>query len=607
MSGKSVCKKLLVEHCDAIHAAAGTRMRVEYPCDDAAPPLVRCCDGMVLLNRIGNVLSQPTPVGEYTEDGARAYNIEDLDMASAFTSDSALEGFYEEDAVQEERRPYGTWRQLTNAIAREVTSMLKSPATRVVVLGFDKKKFVDGVKRLTHAKRRDRRAEDRAKQIAKDEAAGLTPTRGIPFKYEDIVDSALVPYPWKEVLHGHGQASAIIRYITTRLLRFFKPPHPGQALIVDGHELALADATAARLGECMLDRTPISIAAGVREVAPWFENAIGEFDHTAFFYVRRLTTDADVQARYGLNPDTAPRARVHIRTNDTDTIMMGLVFLERLAVTAPQTAGMELAMEIPHRAPVKHDMCIDVQRMLTTLTRKHGTAVRYPGSYFAYGLYLKENDYDVPFMKGVGHVAFMRALVHYPHAIGDLVQPPTPLTPTVHCESARKVRLMEDAACSSNAVAIDLTVDSPTPGLYSSDDEQTTGRKRKRSPEEDAPTSGGAFQVDPWSVVRLAAACYYEVVHYRTAAQHAAREEKVRTGKFKELDRELLSHEFITNVCKKRKASAITPAELDAKARRHGYYVAITEDLMLGHPRSIPFEVAHEHGYDPAKYKTTFQ
>jgi len=603
MSGKSVCKKLLVEHCDAIHAAAGTRMRVEYPCDDAAPPLVRCCDGMVLLNRIGNVLSQATPVGEYTDDGTRAYNIADLDMDSAFTSDSALEGFYEEDAVQEERRPYGTWRQLANAIAREVTSMLKSPSTRVVVLGFDKKKFVDGVKRLTHAKRRDRRAEDRAKQIAKDEAAGLTPTRGIPFKYEDIEDSALVPYPWKEVLHGHGQASAIIRYVSTRLLRFFKPPHPGQALIVDGHELALADATAARLGECRLDRTPISIAAGVREAAPWFENDIGEFDHTAFFYVRRLTTDADVQARYGLDPAVAPRARVHIRTNDTDTIMMGLVFLERLAAAAPQTAGMELAMEIPHRAPVKRDMCIDVQRMLTTLTRKYGAAVRYPGSYFAYGLYLKENDYDVPFMKGVGHVAFMRALVHYPHAIGDLVSPPML---NEQRESARKKRIVEDAACSSNAVAIDLTVDSPTPGLSSSNDEPADAHKRKRSPDVVA-VPARAFQIDPWSVVRLAAACYYEVVHYRTVAQHAAREEKVRAGKFRELDRELLSHEFITNVCKKRKASAITPAELDAKARRHGYYVAITEDLMLGHRRSIPFEVAHEHGYDPTKYKTTFQ
>lgn len=601
MSGKSECKKLLVGLCDAINAAAGARTRVEYRCDEAAPPLVRCCDGMVLLNRIGNVLSQATPVGKYTDAGDRAYDLAALtmDVGDAYALDE--DAAYEEPAA-EARPAYGTWRQMANAIAREVTAMFKSPATRVVVLGFDKKKFVDGVKRLTHAKRADLREIARAKQIAKDTAAGLTPTRGIPFAYEDIRDDALVPYPWSEVLHGKGQASAVIRYICARLLRFYKPPHPGQALIVDGHELALADATAARLAECPLDRTPVSIAAGAREAAPWFANDIGEFDHTAFFYVRTLATDAGVQARYGLDAATAPRARVHIRTVDTDTVMMGLVFLERMAAVAPQTAGMQLAMEIPHRAPIKHDMCIDLQRMLATLAGKYGATLRYPGSYFAYGLYLKENDYDVPFMKGIGHTAFMRALTYYPHAIGDLVHP------VPDEEPPRVSRGGADEGPSSGTV-IDLTgpydLRTPSPDAGAAED-GPGGRKRKRTP--DGPEiARRAFRVDAPGVVRLAAACYYETVHYRTAAQHAERERKVQEGKFRELDRGLLTHEFIVNVCKKRKNSAITPAELDAKARRHGYYVAITEDLMLGHARSIPFARATEHGYDPAKYPSTFQ
>ncbi len=654
MSGKSVCKKLLVAHCDAIHEAAGTRCRVEYPCAPDTPALVTCCDGMVLLNRVGNVLSQPTPVGEYTDRGFPAHAAE---VVLAEDGDVDADDFYgAEYAAPAARKPYGTWRQMYNAIAREVTTMFMRPGARIVVLGFDKKKFVDGVKRITHAKRSTSRASSRDKQIAKDEGLGLTPTRGIPFTHADIQENALIPYPWNEALHGRGQAAALIRFVCARFLRWFKSPREDQVLILDGHELEPADAGGIRHHfepyATILDRTPVYKIGGECGPAPWFTNAIGEFDHTAFFYARTIATDKLVQERYGLDPDTTPCARVHIRTNDTDTIMMGLVFLERLATIAPQTAGMQLCMEIPRKMPVKTDMCVDLQRMLATLTKKHGDVLRFPGSYFAYGLYLKANDYDMPFMSGVGHATFMSALEHYASAIGDLVGPqqtevsPSPEPSPVKCrcsnndsnclcvyydpltseseeeegedhkrkrvdepnEPSKRARTpLSDPPCSSTSAYAERTIAPLEIDLCnsSSDDERGVVLAPRRTVEATAGTV--TFCVDDQAVMRFVAACYYDVVHYRTKEQRAERDKKTRAGTYKGIDRRLLSQEFIVNVCKKRKASAITPRELAAKTRRHNYYVAITEDLMLGYPRSIPFERAVDHGYDRATYGTTFQ
>lgn len=631
MSGKSVCKKLLVELCDQINGDAGRRERVEYPCTKEIPALASCCDGMVLLNRIGNVMSRPTKIGEYTDKGfttlPQSTNAE-VDYDNIDFNAPVDDG--DECGAPKKDSTYGTWRHMYNAIARELTAMFNRPTATLVVLGFDKKQFVDGVKRITHAKRSTNRGHTREKQIAKDDAAGVTSTRGIPFTFDEMREHALVPYPWNETLHGAGQAAAIIRFICVRLVRHYKPPRSGQFLILDGHSLCVTDMPPGRWSryEEEIDRIPVYVTAHTAGPAPWFKNDIGEFDHTAFFYVRKIATDPEVHELHNLDPATAPFARMHIRTNDTDTIVMGLVFLERLACIAPETTGMQLVMEIPRKKPAKTDTCIDIQRMLAAITARYEDQLRFPGAYFAYGLYLKENDYDTPFMKGIGHGTFMSALTHYAAAIGDLVEPR-------RMPRANSRAHITDVGASSSgcSVMIDL-VHSPASDETTSSEDDTYDVTRKRKHTDETPTEPShkrtrinASDSEPYSeayavapthivptaycvvenaVVRLAAACYYDAVFYRTKDQRETRAKKVRKGTYKGIAPGLLSYEFIVKTCKKRKASAITPHELAAKARRHNYFVAITEDLTLGFPRSIPFSRAHEYGYDCSSYQDTF-
>lgn len=625
MSGKSACKKLLLEECATICAEQNRQCRVEYPCTDTTPSMITCCDGMVMLNRIGNVLSQPTKVGEYTDDGFPAYTTttvpgEEIELDVGCAPED-LDAYFAAELTPDKKKAFGTWRQLYTAVTRELGGMFARPGMRVVVLGFDKKQYVDGIKRITHHKRAGNRESQRAAQIAKDEAAGLTPTRGIPFSYESINDHALIPYPWNVTLHGQGQAAALIRYVSVNLRKFYKPPREDQLLIIDGHSMRPEDVTFDGEAELLL-RTPLVIYPKTIWFDPNLANDIGEFDHTAFFYVRMFAMDKRTHSTYELDPENACSAQMHIRTNDTDTIIMGLVFLERLAQLDPRTAGLQVIMEIPRKMPVKTDMCINVRRMLTLLTEKYGSTLKFPGAYFAYGLYLKENDYDTQFMKGIGHATFMSALVNYSKAIGDLVHPrelkePPPV----------EIDVTGDAANHDEPMICLEIVDSDEEDSKGKEEAESSNggwmeRKRKRDSDDDseeefidvtdeppAPPAKNrqvftlAFKVDQSAVSRFVAACYYDALYYRTKEQKARREEQKREGKYDEVTAGLLGPELIENARKRRKMSGITQADLREKTKRHDYFVAITEELTLGFPRSIPFALAYDYGYSREEYR----
>ncbi len=616
MSGKSVCRKLLVDECARIAGSRGTPFRVEYPCTDDIPALATCCDGMVMLNRIGNVMSQPSKVGEYTDAGFPVFVV-DTPEPDANEEEATFLALYDiTESSPKIKKQYGTWSQMYTAIKRELDKMFKRPGTRIVVLGFDKKQYVDGVKRITHHKRSTQRANDRTNQILKDTAAGVTPTRGLPFTFESINDHALVPYPWNETLHGKGQCAALIRHFVCKMLRFYNPPSEGQVLIIDGHNLQVSDGVCS-LSQEELDCTPVVIE-GMRNyhVEPLLRNSIGEFDHTAFFYVRKLAIDTDVHATFRIEPEVAQAANVHIRTNDTDTLMMGLVFLERLSQLNPAVRDLTVVMEIPKKFPAKTDTAVNVRRVLHLLSEEHGSVLQYPGAYFAYGLYLKENDYDMPFMSGIGHTTFMSALVNYPYAIGDLVKPATEPRPT---EPPPPTPIQLDLSSSSD--------DEPETSQWTTkrkrEDEDTSEPAAKRVRVEEAedeptgyepPTTSGqsaqpssrfdlAFHVREDSTTRFVAACYYEALNYRTKDQRARRELLRTEGKLDRMDPGLLSHELIAAARKRRKMSGITPQDLREKLGRHNYYAAITEDLILGFERSIPFTRAVEFGYERESYR----
>jgi hypothetical protein len=648
--GKSVYKQLLIDECAAISAARDKPCSVEYKCTPQLPALVTCCDGMVMLNRIGNVMSQPTKLGEYSDDGFLAY--------AATTEDDPLPGEDDDDfmmILEAESTPkktkYGTWRHMASAIERELNAAFKRPGARVVVLGFDKKQFVDGVKRVTHAKRKDVRIRTRESQIAKDDAAGLTSTRGIPFKYEDIKDGALVPYPWSETLHGPGQCAAIVRYFTLKLLRFYKPPHDGQVLIIDGHCLRVGDGAVWQgVLQEDLDTTPFMLF-GERDyrLEYMLRNSIGEFDHTAFFYVRHLATNPGVQFVCKLVPEEARGAKMHIRTNDTDTLIIALGFLERLAQVEPLSKDLEIIMEIPRSKFVKTDKCINARRMLELLTLQYGDVLEWPGMYFSYGLSAKENDYTEMFLNGFGHSTFMQALVNYPYAIGDIVGPRTsipgpPMAPEPEedeeepasspqpddAEHKRKRDDDDDQGPPNKLARTETQKQLATPDseddrlcidlTSSDDDEPASGTKRKRDDDDDqgpptkfmrtvTPSAERAFQVKEDAIMRLVAACYYEGTFYRSAKQREEREKRKREGKHDRLDKGLLSLEFIESIRKRRKKlGGVTPAEIREKALRHDYFLALTEDLTLGFPtRTIPFSSAQYSGYSGPEYQNIFE
>ncbi len=630
MSGKSVCRKLLVEECARICAAKGMQTRVEYPCTDQLPALVTCCDGMVMLNRIGNVMSQPSKLGAYTDAGFPVFP--DVAPPSSEPEEGAepedFGSIYDEDGPPSTTpKQYGTWGQMYFAIKRELDKMFARPGVRVVVLGFDKKQFVDGVKRITHHKRSGQRVKDRAKQIEKDEAAGVTPTRGIPFAFEDICKQALVPYPWNMTLHGKGQCAALVRFFSLELVKHYKPAGENQHLLIDGHCLTPEDVLPCPMQTWMLDRHPVRVCFNGWAVEHALNNNIGEFDHTAFFYVREIATNPKIQAMLDIDPEHARAANMHIRTNDTDTLMMGLIFLERLSHLHPDLGDLAVIMEIPKKYPVKTDTAVNVRRVLSLLAAEHGAVLQFPGAYFAYGLYLKENDYDMPFMSGIGHATFMSALVNYPDAIGDLVHPTA-------IPRAMEPRPVPDAGADidlTNSSDDEAEPDSQSLKRKRSEDDDWTSTKRTRveddwdqhpksstsaaaesEVEDEAllpvygpprPKFDLAFHVGEDAATRFVAACYYDALNYRTKAQKELRESRRREGKLDKLDPATLGHELIEGARKRRKMSGITVQDLKEKVKRHNYYAAITEDLVLGFERSIPFERAVEFGYEREAYR----
>ena len=616
MSGKSQCKRLLLDLCNGIAEKAGEFSGASFECTKDIPAAVTCCDGLVFLNRIGAVMSQPTPVGKYGDDG---YEIaEDCGSYQAVREEDELfagvdiELLVAMAANDDSKKPYGTWNHMYSGFAREVDGMFARADSKVVVLGFDKRIHVDGVKYLTHEKRVDLRQKAREKQIEKDLAAGMTPTRGIPFTYESIRGDALVPYPFSMMLHGPGHCAAIVRYICKMLINRYRPPREDQTLILDGHHILEEDMPHmfAAAESCGAD-VPISIRRHETGFAPWLANCVGEFDHTAFYYVHELATSEALINRYNLQMPSGMGLSAHIRTNDTDTLILGIVFLERFRELYPDALGKPLGivMEIPHKAPVKVDCGISINRMLELITRKYNN-LQYPGAYFAYGLYMKENDYDAPFMSGVGHEKFMNALVRHSNRIGDLIECARDNREISVDMDEFDISDLDDnvddeavSPCKKRARMEDRTI--TTLNVTGSDCEDDMGPTGSSIMEYHAGSSSApdtlsaafARKVSDKAVEKFVAACFHEATAFRTKKAQLEREKLIANGKEEQLDEVAYTYEFVQKACRKRKKSGVTQMQVEEKIKRHNYFIALCEELMFDRPRSLSFEDADEHGY----------
>jgi hypothetical protein len=587
MSGKSQCKKLILDLCDTIAAERGEEAGAQFNCIKDVPAAVTCCDGLVLLNRIGAVMSKTTPIGKFTDSG---YEIP-VDDGMTYAEERALEAAGDAHIDPEflmaaadstdGKTPYGTWFHMYSAFAREVDGMFKRSGSIVVVLGFDKRTHVDGVKALTHEKRFDLRAKARAAQKKKDTEMGMVHTRGIPFTYDDICEDALIPYPFSEMLHGKGHCAAIVRYLCNMFITRYKPPGDHQTLLLDGHHVWIKDLppnfSSDNLGGHDI---PIRIRRDERTFAPELANCVGEFDHTAFFYVHSFATRESLIYEYRLETRPGMGLSMHIRTNDTDTLILGIVFLERFRELYPNPDGgnLHLVMEIPHKAPVKVDQAIAIHRVLELITKRY-EHLKHPGAYFAYGLYMKENDYDEPFMSGVGHEKFMNALIHHSHNIGDLIHTAVP---------QQQVIDMSDFVMTDEEDEM-ITLDKDQ------DDFQSSSSSSSAAVASSVPSF--ARKLDERAVEAFIASCYHESIAYRTKAAQEKRKELLAQGKPKEADSIQYTYEYVTKACAKRTKSAVTMVQIEDKMKRHNYFIAMCEELIFDRPRSIPFTKAPENGY----------
>lgn len=591
MSGKSQCKKLILDLCDAIAAERGEETGALFNCIRDVPAAVTCCDGLVLLNRIGAVLSKTTPIGKFTDSGYEIPADNGMTYAEERALEASSDGHIDPEFLMaaadstDGKTPYGTWFHMYLAFAREVDGMFKRSGSVVVVLGFDKRAHVDGVKALTHEKRSDLRVKARAAQKKKDTELGMVHTRGIPFTYEDICEDALIPYPFSEMLHGKGHCVAIVRYLCNMFIKRYKPPGDNQTLLLDGHHVWIEDLPPRFSSEQHGGHDiPIRIRADECAFAPELANCVGEFDHTAFFYVHSFATTERLIYGYHLETRPGMGLSMHIRTNDTDTLILGIVFLERFRELYPNPDGgnLHLVMEIPKKAPVKVDQGIAIHRVLELITKRYDH-LKHPGAYFAYGLYMKENDYDVPFMSGVGHEKFMNALIYHSQNIGDLIHTTVPQQQTID---------MSDFVMTDDEDEFS-TLDKETTNFQSSS--SSSSSSSSDAVHSSAPVF--ARKLDERAVEAFIASCYHESIAYRTKAAQAKRKELLAQGEPVETDFIKYTYEYVTKACAKRTKSAVTMVQIEEKVKRHNYFIALCEELIFDRPRSIPYSSALENGY----------
>jgi len=578
--GKSDARNLLASFCDDIATDNGLGdARVQYDCTDKHAAHITCIDAMVVMNRIGGALSQTSKEGEYDDRGLpmplateelRAFiPYDDLPVYDASSSEDTIVSVDDMDCTDTYTDTWfnvteipdldnaprgGTWNLFYKIISDEIRRSFRREHCKVVVFGFDVKEYVDRVKKITHNKRIAARATAQKGRKEKDELNGDVATRGIPFKFDDIVGHALLPYPWSKALHGGGgrQCSDIIRFLSTSLMKRFRP-EPGQCLIIHGHRLHPDDHDASFWEDVPAEYQaevhtgandiPVEISSTGIRMAYWFKNKHGEFDHTAFYFTNRLTNHADIRNYYGIeNPVGA--LRVHIRTSDTDTLIGYLAYVERMRKN-PDAHPIALIMEKPRTPNMKKDMCIDISRMVQLISLYFHGVLTYPCAYIAYGLYLKQNDYDVDFMPGVGIRTFMFTLRYNASLIKDLLT-------------------------------------------------EVQGRK--------------CMGVDREAVQRFVAACIYENRFAKTLKLQEERREKEKNGLLDAPDPFKCTVDAMRK-CQSgrgRKTPEVTVKVIEGKAKRHDYFVALTECLMFDIERQITFKDAAEYGYDSVEYSENF-
>lgn len=449
--------------------------------------------------------------------------------------------------ISEKAHKYGRWRHFTQNIIRKIEKALYRPGVTCVVFGFDKKKYVDKVKGVTHKKRANDRVALREKQKARDISMGMVHTRGIPFTFDSIQPNDLLPYPWTEVRGTSAHVGAMIRYISYCICKDIKmPTNKACTLILDGHMLEPGDLKewfGPDAVEVEYD-VPVAINADGIFSATHLRNQVGEFDHTMFHYLTNFIKHPEIAKLYNYAPPAIPdyTSVIRFRTNDTDAFMFGLIYQEELRNFNKK---LELIIEFPGIGE-KKDQCIYLNNVYDILCTNF-LHLKYPMASLSYALYLKINDYDEMFAHGIGHKKIFDAFIHHSTTIGDLIHKPDP-------ENAKRLGLTPGSRV-LNPDAVQMLI------MYTCIHTKHFSRIVKKY-KENPPLLRG------------------DILEKERSYKHVKYED------YKSL--------FVSN----NRIRVPSVDELIEKCLRHQYFICLNEDLMFGRPRTIPFEEIRDYGYD---------
>lgn len=560
MASKSLAKTALLDYCRERAAESGYKgcsfERKDSPKMSANLVLI---DGFVLMDAQGHGCCLPTlrevtlaeimDVDSDEESATDRTSVPETDSDFNFAN-TGFEPNSEREAAKKKARELaerahscGLWRHFTANIRRVLEAALARPGVTTVVFGFDKKQFVDQVKRITHTKRSEERKRARGNQIQRDRDAGLVDTRGIPFTFADIAPAKLMPYPWTEVRGSSEMLSAVIRYICLDICKNIQLPADKKcSVILDGHQLQHDDLQTAICPEAPVVQATIPVVVSHEGVgnAVAMENCVGEFDHTMFYYLTSFLQKPSVGSIFNFAPPTrdAP-AVVRFRTNDTDAFLFGLVYQEYMCA---DDVNVQLVIEFPGKFG-KPDTIIDIAPLERFLASELPN-LQWPAASVVYALFLKSNDYDAPFLHGVGPRTLLNALMHHAAEIGDLVGGNPAVATSL--DLPRYQRIMYPDALQKLVMAVCVHV-----------------KHFSRVPK--------AIKADPCALrlqMRQKLAEYKRVTYREICL--AARSGRVQLPDVHELLQKWL---------------------------RHIYFIAINEDLMLARARSIPYESIEQYGY----------
>lgn len=555
MASKSQAKAALLEHCKERAQETGYNGEPFERRDNAKLPAnMVLIDGFVLMDAQGHGCSLPTlretTMAEITHDDSQDESgtdrssmpetDPDLNFAQAGRDPDGANRAFD---MAESAHQRGQWRHFTANIRRVLEKALERPGVAVVVFGFDKKQFVDKVKSITHMKRGEERKRAREKQQKRDQAVGLADTRGIPFTFEDIAPGKLMPYPWTQVRGSSAMLTDVMRYICLDICKNVQlPEYKSCTLILDGHNLQPEDLKIALCPDAPETSPTVPIVISQEGVgnAVALENRVGEFDHTMFHYISTFLKNPVVGSMFNFcAPTSEIPSVVRLRTNDTDAFLFGLVYQEYMVA---EGVNMQLAIEYPGKFG-KTDSVINlapVERLLAGELQ----CLRWPAASAVYALFLKSNDYDTPFLNGIGHRTLLNALVNHAPEIGDLVD--------VHEYMARKLQLPDH-----HRVML------------------------------------------PDAMHRLIMAACVQTKHFARIPKHLKQDAAMRRLK---MHQKLAEYKRVTyrELClATRRANLELPTtrQVLEKWLRHIFFISINEDLMLARTRSISSDRIKTYGY----------